>query len=209
MIFFLKFNQVIYSSSPISWPSFKSLAQILFKISCWQDFILIFSKGHNSRREITRTRKKKYGSAIYPWGIHIWNFKTLACTVHKIWLCIQIFSKGHNSRKGDNLDKKKMCCKYFSMRNPYMKFENSSMHGSWTDGHMDARPETNMPCQLLWSWGHNYLFSTIDEKVTVVGSVVAVSEISAVWHAPPLDKNHLWHAGCSFEFIFSLKLSQC
>ena len=24
-------------------------------------------------------------SAIFPWGIHIWNFKTLACTVHRIW----------------------------------------------------------------------------------------------------------------------------
>ena len=28
--FFFKFNQVIYSSSPISWPSFKPLAQIVF-----------------------------------------------------------------------------------------------------------------------------------------------------------------------------------
>ena len=27
----------------------------------------------------------KYWSAIFPWGIHIWSFKTLACTVHKIW----------------------------------------------------------------------------------------------------------------------------
>ena len=24
-------------------------------------------------------------SAIFPWGIHIWSFKTLACTAHKIW----------------------------------------------------------------------------------------------------------------------------
>ena len=29
-------NQVLYSSSPISWPSFKPLAQIVFEISCWQ-----------------------------------------------------------------------------------------------------------------------------------------------------------------------------
>ena len=35
MIFF-KFNQVIYSSSPISWPSFKPLAQTVSKISWWQ-----------------------------------------------------------------------------------------------------------------------------------------------------------------------------
>ena len=29
-----KFNQVIYSSSPISWPSFKLLSQIILQISC-------------------------------------------------------------------------------------------------------------------------------------------------------------------------------
>ena len=44
-----------------------------------------------------------------------------------------IFSKGHNSRKGDNSDKKKKNKKklvsYFSMRNPYTKFQNPSMHG--------------------------------------------------------------------------------
>ena len=129
---FKKFNQVIYSSSPISWPSFKPLAQILFKISCWQDFILIFTKGITTEREITRIRKK-YGSAIFPRGIHIY-FKTLACMVHKILHesdFILIFSKGHNSRKGDNLDKKKMCVSYFSMKNPYMKFQNPSMHSFW------------------------------------------------------------------------------
>ena len=44
---------------------------------------------------------------------------------------IMIFSKGHNSRKRDNSDKKKqMCVIYFSMRNPHMKFQNPSMHGS-------------------------------------------------------------------------------
>ena len=64
----------------------------------------------------------------------------LACTVHKIWHAsdfILIFSKGHNSRKGENSDKKK-CVSYFSMRNPYMKFQNPSMPGSWW---MDARTD--------------------------------------------------------------------
>ena len=155
---FLNFNQVIYSSSPISWPSFKPLAQILFEISCWQDFMLIFSKGHNSRkgdnwdkkkntgqlffheesiyeisnpsmhssydmacirfrsdfiqrditpeREITQTRKKTCVKYFYT-GIHIWNFKTLACTV-------------------------------FDER-------TDTTHG---------QPETNMLRQLLRSWGH-------------------------------------------------------
>ena len=35
-IVFVKFNKVIYSSFPISWSSFKPLAQICFEISCWQ-----------------------------------------------------------------------------------------------------------------------------------------------------------------------------
>ena len=54
-----KSNSDIYSSSPISWPSFKPLAQILFEISCWQDFIPIFSKGHNSRKGDNSDKKKK------------------------------------------------------------------------------------------------------------------------------------------------------
>ena len=39
-----------------------------------------FQRGITPEREITRTRKKRV-STIFPWGIHIWNFKTLACTV--------------------------------------------------------------------------------------------------------------------------------
>ena len=74
-----------------------------------QDFVLFFfSKGHNSRKG-DNSDKKKNVSAIFPWGIHIWNFKTLACMVLDEWM---------HARK----------------------------HG---------QPETNMPCQLLQSWGHN------------------------------------------------------
>ena len=130
MIFFLKLNQVIYSSSPISWPSFKSLAQILFEISCWQDFILIFSNGHNSRKVDNSDKKKKYGGAIFPLEIHLWNFKTLACTVHKIWhASFWFFQRVITPEREITLTTKKMCVSYFSMRNPYMKFQNPSMHG--------------------------------------------------------------------------------
>ena len=67
-------------------------------------------------REITRTRKKKYRSAIFPWGIHIWNFKTLVCTVHKIWHAsdfILIFSKEHNSKRETTRTRKKNVCQLF------------------------------------------------------------------------------------------------
>ena len=40
--------------------------------------------------------------------------------------------KRHNSRKGHNSEKekKKNMVVYFFMKNPYMKFQNLSMHGS-------------------------------------------------------------------------------
>ena len=48
---FQKVNQVNYPSSPMSWPSSKPLAQIVFEISCWQVFeVPKFSKGHNSEK---------------------------------------------------------------------------------------------------------------------------------------------------------------
>ena len=47
-------------------------------------FPIIFWKGHNSKKGHNSEKKKKYVSAIFPWGIHIWNFKTLACTVSKL-----------------------------------------------------------------------------------------------------------------------------
>ena len=52
---FSKVNQVIYFSAPTSIPNIKALAYILFEISCTQDFEILFSKGHNSKRGITRT----------------------------------------------------------------------------------------------------------------------------------------------------------
>ena len=147
---FFKFNQVIYSSSPISWPSFKFLAQILFKLSCWQDFVLIFSEGHNSRREITRTRKK-YGSAIFPWEIHIWISRFLTFGMHEI--SFWFLSKGHNSRKGDNSDKKKKSVSAIFPWGIYI-WNFKTLACTVLDERTDAQSETNMPRQLLRSWGH-------------------------------------------------------
>ena len=45
---FSKVDQVIYSSAPTSMSNMKALAQILFEITCTQDFQILFSKGHNS-----------------------------------------------------------------------------------------------------------------------------------------------------------------
>ena len=62
---FSKVNQVIYSSALTSIPNMKSLAQILFEISCTQDFQILFSKGHNSEKGHNSDMKKKYGSTIF------------------------------------------------------------------------------------------------------------------------------------------------
>ena len=97
-----KVNQVIYSSSSISWPSLKPPSSNTFlryladKISFWS-----FQKGITPERETTRTRRT-YGFAIFPWGIHIRNFKTLACMVHKIWHASKHVMKGYTDAWTDN-----------------------------------------------------------------------------------------------------------
>ena len=115
---FSKANQVIYSLVPISILNMKALAQILFEISCTQDFQDFFSKGDDSER-------------------------------------------GHNSEK-----KKKTRVILFFMRNPYMKFQDTSIHRLnvkkkvvRTQGHTETRThgqaQSNMPYQLFQSSGHN------------------------------------------------------
>ena len=59
---FSKVNQVIYSLTPISIPNMKALAQILFEISCTQDF---FSKGDNSERGHNSEKKKNTGHLFF------------------------------------------------------------------------------------------------------------------------------------------------
>ena len=96
-------------------PNFTTTACTVPKIWHASDFILILSNEHNSRKG-DNSDKKKYGLAIFPWGIHIWNVKTIACTVHKIYNAsdfILILSKGHNSRKGDHAEKTWVSC-FFS-----------------------------------------------------------------------------------------------
>ena len=42
-------NAQIFFSAPTNLTNMKALAQILFEISCTQDFQILFSKGHNSK----------------------------------------------------------------------------------------------------------------------------------------------------------------
>ena len=133
---FLNFNQVTYSSSPISWPSFKPLAQILFEISCRKISFWLFQNAQIFKGPWLQKNKViffNFNLVIYASSPISWpSFKPLSQILFEIsWRqdFMLIFSKGHNSRKGDNSDKKKIWVSYFSM-NPYMKFQNPSMHGS-------------------------------------------------------------------------------
>ena len=62
---FSKVNQVIYSSVPIRIPNVKALAQILFEISCIQDFQILFSKGINSEKGHNLDMKKYMGQLFF------------------------------------------------------------------------------------------------------------------------------------------------
>ena len=62
---FSKVNQVIYSLAPISIPNIKTLAQILFEISCTQDFQDFFPKGDNSERGHNSEKKNNTGHLFF------------------------------------------------------------------------------------------------------------------------------------------------
>ena len=55
------------------------------------------------------------------------SFKFLSLILFETWHLqnfISIFSKGHTFTRGDNSKTKKNMCLLFSMRNPYMKFQD-------------------------------------------------------------------------------------
>ena len=87
--FYLKANEVIYSSLPIHSSTFKALASIVFELFCWQDFShFVFQRAITQKRG-TILMRKKYVSAIFSWGIHIWNFKILTYMVLKLCYALQ------------------------------------------------------------------------------------------------------------------------
>ena len=45
-----------------------------------------YSNGHNSRKGDNSDKEKKKSVKYFPWGIHIWNFKNLACMVLDEWM---------------------------------------------------------------------------------------------------------------------------
>ena len=100
-----KVNQVIFSSLPIYSLSYEALAPTVFEIFCWQGKMPKFTKGHSSCPE-TIGPFNFLLTYFFSWGIHIWNFKTLAYMVFNLWFEQESnnikwpeISKGHNLNK--------------------------------------------------------------------------------------------------------------
>ena len=98
--------------------------------------------------------------------IYASSFKALASIVFFRYFADKIssifFQRAIPQERGNNPVKKQIRVSCFFMRNPFKKFEDSSMYISkvmlsnkkrdeWTD----EWPRSNMPLQLLRSWGHN------------------------------------------------------
>ena len=67
---FSKVNQVIYSSASTTIPNM-ALAQILFEISCTQDFQILFSKGDNSEKGHNSDMKKIWVNYFFMRNVHM------------------------------------------------------------------------------------------------------------------------------------------
>ena len=114
--FFFKSNQVIFS---------RYLAD---KISFW-----FFQKGITPEREITWTTKK-LREAIYDIS-KPQHARFIRHGMHQI--SFWFFQRGITPEREITRTEKKPSVSYFSLRDPYMKFQNPSIHGFWwTDGWM-------------------------------------------------------------------------
>ena len=58
-------SQVIFFSAPTNIPNMKALVQILFEISCAQDFHILFSKGHKPEKGHNSDMKKNTGQLFF------------------------------------------------------------------------------------------------------------------------------------------------
>ena len=95
--------------------------------------MLIFSKGHNSRKGDNSDKKKNTGQlffheeSIYEISKHQHAW-VIRYGMHQI--LFGFFQRGITPEREIIRTRKKTCVKYFYMRNLYMKFQNPSMHGS-------------------------------------------------------------------------------
>ena len=122
--FFFKFHHIIYSLYSISCKKFLASYTYTFRDNAFA-MSKLSKKGNNSN--IIKTFFSKISpntSLIIPFQLTQVKFLSLTLfEIRHLQIFISIFSKGRNFTRGDNSKKKISVC-YFSMRNPYMKFQD-------------------------------------------------------------------------------------
>ena len=95
---------MISSSVPIRIPNIKTssnssntLRYLANKIS-----ILFYYKGN----KMGDSDKKKYGSPIFSWGIHIWNFKTSTCMVLNLCYAQESWQTNKQTRTNEPMNER-------------------------------------------------------------------------------------------------------
>ena len=93
--------------------------------------------------------------------------------------------------------RKKIWVSYFSMRNPYMKFQNPSMDVFDERIHRltHGQPETNMLPQLLRSWWHKNV-NIMKELPGILGLNELHDEKFCFWHMQTALVNTDQHLDC-------------
>ena len=99
--YLFKCHKVIYFSLTIYSLGFKALASVAFEILCWQDFIHILSKGHNSGTAHDFDMKKARVSYFFMRNLYM-EFQNPSMHSSEVRVCIKVcnvkMTKGRNSR---------------------------------------------------------------------------------------------------------------
>ena len=123
----------MYSSLQIHLLSFKALALLVFEIFCWQgknaqNFKgpeLSFFKMYSKVNQVVYSSLPVYSLSFKALALIVFFFRYFADKIASI-----SFQRAITQERGIILSRKKICVSYFFMRNPYKKFQNSSMQGS-------------------------------------------------------------------------------
>ena len=151
-------------------PNIRILATAVLKIFCSQgcSYTKCPKKGNNSTENL-RNRFKSWSVHLHLGLLLYAKYQDSSFSSSPDILFTRFFI--HSRKRGITPEpqgwwrKKKIRVRLFFMYMPHIKFQDSSISGSWvsqlpsitdrqTDGQTDGQAQTNMPPQLLRSWGH-------------------------------------------------------
>ena len=139
------FNQVIYTLYKMCMPNFMILSQAVLQIFCWQGLLWV--------KCVSRK-----------WGIIQSNIHRILRNVNQVIYTMYLNCMIDTNEKSDG--KEKIQILLFFILIPHIKFQDPISNRSWphakcdprTDGRTDGQAQTNMPPQLLRSWGHKKVY---------------------------------------------------